>query len=255
MEAQNFVTFPTDGEETGEFISYLNYCRSANDIGITKRRFDTWRKKNDSEDILKHVDCYPKKLVEQMRLGAFPPEQLPLEMIKLLDHYKSLNFTWKEFATMESLNIKWLRSWRRQYDYDDLYDHLEDRELDELIMGYIADHPDRGEVMIIGCLRAAGFNVQRQRIRDSLNRVDPKGRQQRKHGAIKRRVYSVPGPHHLWHMDGYHKLRRFHLVIHAAIDGFTRLCTFARCNDNNEAATVLQDFLGGVKDFGCPSRV
>ena len=190
-----------------------------------------------------------------MRLGAFPPEQLPLEMIKLLDHYKSLNFTWKEFATMESLNIKWLRSWRRQYDYDDLYDHLEDRELDELIMGYIADHPDRGEVMIIGCLRAAGFNVQRQRIRDSLNRVDPKGRQQRKHGAIKRRVYSVPGPHHLWHMDGYHKLRRFHLVIHAAIDGFTRLCTFARCNDNNEAATVLQDFLGGVKDFGCPSRV
>jgi hypothetical protein len=82
------------------------------------------------------------------------------------------------------------------------------------------DHPERGEVMVNGCLRAAGLRVPRQRLRDSLNRVDEEGRKRRTHGTVRRRVYSVPGPHHLWHMDGYHKLKRFHLVIHAAVDGW-----------------------------------
>jgi hypothetical protein len=35
-----------------------------------------------------------------------------------------------------------------------------------------------------------------------------------------RTVYSVLGPHYLWHIDGNHKLnKRFALVIHAVIDG------------------------------------
>lgn len=67
--------------------------------------------------------------------------------------------------------------------------------------------------------------------------------------------YNVPGPYHLWHLDGHHKVKRYHLVTHAAIDGCTRLYTFARCNDNNEESTVMQDLEVGVREFGCPSRV
>jgi hypothetical protein len=50
-----------------------------------------------------------------MELGVFPPEELPTEMAKLLDFYKSLSLTWQQFATRESVNIKWLRSWRLRY--------------------------------------------------------------------------------------------------------------------------------------------
>jgi hypothetical protein len=71
----------------------------------------------------------------------------------------------------------------------------------------------------------------------------------------KRRVYWVPGPHHLWHIDGNHKLRRYNIVVSAAIDGFSRLCPYIRCSDNNTAITTLSHFEIGVTRYGCPSRV
>ena len=225
------------------------------ELQIQTDKLGRWRKKVNFEDVCRNVESYPQKLLDQMRSGVFSPEDLPHEMTKLLDEYKNLFLSWKQFAIAESVNIDWLRSWRVRYDYDDLYDDLDDDELDDFVTNCMIDHPERGEVMVGGCLRAAGLNIPRQRLRDSLNRVDPHGREERKRGTVQRRVYSVPGPHHLWHMDGYHKLNKFHLVIHAAVDGFTRLCTFARCNDNNEAATVKQDFLVGVEEFGCPSRI
>lgn len=176
-------------------------------------------------------------------------------MAKLLDEYISLSLTWKDFATQESVDLQWLRAWRRKYDYQKFYDDLHDDELDERVTSIMKDHPRRGEVTVTGCMRADGWRVTRQRLRDCLDRVDHEGRQERKSKTVKRRVYNIPGPHHLWHLDGHHKMKRFHLVIHAAVDGFTRLCTFARCNDNNEAHTVMQDFEVGVQEFGCPSRI
>lgn len=254
---------PDDENDSRRFKNYLNDARAreltwqqiADEVGVSKDRLDRWRKKNNYEDQLRNVHCYPNKLLDNMRLGAFGPENLPLEMMKLLDEYKSLSLTWTDFATRESVDLQWLRSWRRKYEYDELYDDLQDDDLDELVKSYMKDHPRRGEVMVTSCLRADGWRVPRQRLRDSLNRVDSEGRQERKSKTVKRRVYSVPGPHHLWHLDGHHKLKNFHLVIHAAVDGYTRLCTFVRCNDNNEARTVLQDFEVGVREFGCPSRV
>jgi hypothetical protein len=65
-------------------------------------------------------------------------------------------------------------------------------------------------------------------LRDSIKRVDSTGRQNRGHKKLKRREYKVPGPHHLWHLDGHHKLDRWKLVTHGCIDGFSsfqeRLC-------------------------------
>ena len=59
----------------------------------------------------------------------------------------------------------------------------------------------------------------------------------------------------LWHIDGYHKLIRWHLVIHGGVDGFSRLITFLNVSDNNQASTVLNHFVKGVNEFGLPSRV
>lgn len=94
--------------------------------------------------------------------------------------------------------------------------------------------------MLQGEFVAHGYKVSRERILRSLHRVDEEGCQRRKHRCLRRftygtdyfyfityvlfrRVYSVPYALALVHLDGHHKLcPRFHLVIHAAIDGFSR---------------------------------
>ena len=94
--------------------------------------------------------------------------------------------------------------------------------------------------------------IQRKRVREAIVRIS--GRQSRP-PPIQRRVYSVPGPNALWHLDGNHKLIRWKFVIHGAIDGFSRLVTFLQCSTNNCADTVLVSFITGTQEFGMPSRV
>ena len=79
--------------------------------------------------------------------------------------------------------------------------------------------PESGEKTISGRLRGQGINVQRQRVRDSLYRIDPSGVRAHCRNVLHRRQYSVPSPNALWHIDSYHKLIRWRLVIHGAIDG------------------------------------
>ena len=72
-------------------------------------------------------------------------------------------------------------------------------------------------------MKARGVVVQRHRLRDSIHRI--RGGQTFP-PTIQRRVYNVRGPNYLWHALGNHKLIRYRLVIHAAIDGFSRLITY-----------------------------
>ena len=48
---------------------------------------------------------------------------------------------------------------------------------------------------------------------------------------------------------------RYKLVIHAGIDGFSRLVTFIRCADNNRAKTVLENFVSATHQYGIPSPI
>ena len=115
--------------------------------------------------------------------------------------------------------------------------------------------PQCGEKIISGRLKSSGICVQRQRVRDSLQRIDPSGVRSRCRNVLQRRQYFVPSPNALWHIDGYHKLIRWRLVIHGAIDGFSRLIIFLKVPPNNKAETVLAAFLRGVEQYGLPSRV
>ena len=45
------------------------------------------------------------------------------------------------------------------------------------------------------------------------------------------------------------------MVIHGAIDGYSRLIIYMRIHTNNRADTMVKDFAKGLKDFGVPSRV
>lgn len=45
------------------------------------------------------------------------------------------------------------------------------------------------------------------------------------------------------------------MVLHGSVDGFTRTIIYLQCLSNNRASSVLSLFLGGVHNFGLPSRV
>ena len=109
---------------------------------------------------------------------------------------------------------------------------LSDDELDHLVVSL---HPQSGEKTVVGQLRSQGIKIQRERVRQSLQRVDPTGIESRARKVLHRRVYQVSSPNSLWHCDGYHKLIRWNMVIHGAIDGYSRLIMYLKVSSNNRA--------------------
>lgn len=66
--------------------------------------------------------------------------------------------------------------------------------------------PNGGEKTVSGRLKSYEILIKRERVREALRRVDPLGVRARCRSVLHRRVYSVPSPNALWHIDGYHKL-------------------------------------------------
>uniref|UniRef100_A0A7M5X4R2 Integrase catalytic domain-containing protein n=1 Tax=Clytia hemisphaerica TaxID=252671 RepID=A0A7M5X4R2_9CNID len=135
------------------------------------------------------------------------------------------------------------------------YTDIDDNQLDEVISEILRITPNSGERYTIGALRERGLHVQRNRIRQSILRLDPIGRECRRRRTVFRRQYHVHGPNSLWHIDGHHKLIRWRFVIHGGIDGYSRCCVFLRCSGNNKSTTVLEYFMRAVTNWGTPSRV
>ena len=113
---------------------------------------------------------------------------------------------------------------------------ISDAQLDEEVMHISSFHPECGEKTVHRRLKSKGIHVQRERIRQSLRRVDPTGVQARARQVLHRRVYNVPSPNALWNLDGYHKLIRWRIVIHGGIDGFSRLITYLKVSTNNQVS-------------------
>jgi hypothetical protein len=176
---------------------------------------------------------------------------------------------------------------RRQQDYGILISQLNeqmggpevpphseitDDQLDQHLATVVQDFPNFGRRLATASLRAIGVIVPEHRVRDSLTRVNGTpgtfgGRR------VHRRRYKVAGANSLWHHDGQHGryflclswlglwlrcrpgLIRWKIVIHAFIDGKTRLLVGIRAHNNNRAATVLALFLDCISVHGTPSRV
>ena len=50
-------------------------------------------------------------------------------------------------------------------------------------------------------------------------------------------------------------MNRWRLVVHGAVDGYSRLITFLDCNDNNRSSTVFALFNSGILKYGLPERI
>ena len=97
-----------------------------------------------------------------------------------------------------------------------------DEELDSLVSQVTRCNPKCGEKSVTGRLKSVGILVQQERVRESLRRVDPNGGMSRFATVFHRRVYAVHSPNALWHIDGYHKLIRWKIVIHGGIEPISR---------------------------------
>lgn len=152
------------------------------------------------------------------------------------------------------------------------FDALSAGDLDNIIRDYKKTRPSSGIGYVLGHIRRLGLRVQRRKVVASMHRLDRLGMALRQRRTIVRRKYKTSRPNSMNHMDGYHKLIRWGIVVHGGIDGFSRLVgpplrafcllltwkgqiTALRAHSNNRASTVLKLFKSGVAKYGTPSRV
>ena len=98
--------------------------------------------------------------------------------------------------------------------------------------------------MIIGhLLSSTNIRASRNHIRESIVRVDPFCRSKRSCSRLIRHDYVNLGPHHMWHIDGHHKLIRYGLITHGGVDGCSRVITYMRLNNNNTTFTAFDSYI------------
>lgn len=173
-------------------------------------------------------------------------------------HLRALGFKWKDIA--ELLLVSRWTLWRRVRELgiseETGFTIIGNTDLDEIVRAFMNVQGGLvGYSMVHGHLRSKGINVQRQRIRASISRVDPINCRLRWATVVSRRAYSVPGPNSLWHIDGHHSLITWGFVIHGCIDGYSRLICFLKCSTNNRKETVEGLFLQSVEKYSWPSRI
>lgn len=196
-----------------------------------------------------------RSFVQKQFTGGRPRKIINESAIKLL---RQQGYSWSKIGKTFGCSSSTIM--RRKYENNipdtiPPYSDLTNDELDEIIKSIKRENNFFGLYMIMGSLRSKGYRIPRQRVKESIRRVDAIGLVIRWSSIIPRRVYHVAGPNALWHLDGNHKLIRWKFVIHAAIDGYSRLITFIHCSGNNKASTVFRYFKGGIDNFGVPSRV
>ena len=109
-----------------------------------------------------------------------------------------------------------------------------DEAIDSIIYDFVARHGSTtGETYPRGHLK------KRRRIRESLNRIDPRNTALGWGDVVSGKVYFVPWLNSLWHLGGHRSLIRWGFVIHGYIDGYSCRIIFLHCSTNNLSITVL----------------
>ena len=182
-----------------------------------------------------------------------PPLSLSVEQVELMRESK---FTWQEIsdALLVSRTTLWRRLKKCGYSFQS-YTDISDQELIDILGSLQLQFPNTGLPIMSGHLESMGIHVQRRRLIEALQTVDPVGRSQRWRSVVHRRTYNVPGPNSLWHIDGHHSLIRWRIVVHGGMDGYSQIIVYLNASTNNCAHTVFNLFWKATQVFGVPSRV
>lgn len=172
--------------------------------------------------------------------------------INIVNELRIRKVKWIDVCKDLKMSKSKVNEWRRRINYKDPLLKPTPNVLDTVVSSYCVGYSNRGEREAWGHVQ--GLDVTRDELRASINRVDSEGRERRRCIYIKRVEYSVPGPHHLWHFDGCHRLIQYGFVVHGCIDGFSRSIMYLHCSNNNRANTVLELFKSATAIHGIPSR-
>lgn len=101
-----------------------------------------------------------------------------------------------------------------------------------------------------------GLRISQNTTRLLLGLMDPEGVALRRHGRLHRRQYICKGPNHVWHIDGWDKLKQFGFAVHACIDGFSRKVLWLHVGrSNNNPAIIAGYYLKTIKRLNCVPRI
>ena len=248
---ENFV-----GVLVGMTYQLENHSRSSGILGLLRQllHYSFQQAENIRKKLGHHNDlgCCPNFAVTTSRTGARPRFLLAKDQLQEL---RETGMSWKAIALC--LNISESTLYRRvnEFNLNQNFTAMSDQDLDELLRSIIGLTPRAGETYIRGSLRSRGIIVERRRVGGRLQEINPIGRAERRSLAIQRRVYNVPAPNCLWHIDTNHKLIAWRFVFHGCIDGYSRTIIYVRCANNNLASTAAHYFLDGISEYGLPSRV
>ena len=117
-----------------------------------------------------------------------------------LEHLSSLGFTWTDIANILQVSRMTLYRRRREYGMVDPVDSLEQDELETVLRQLRIEFPTAGEIMVQGQLRAMGYRISRERVRQAIRVTDPLNSAMRWRSLTPTRPYSVPSPNSLWHI-------------------------------------------------------
>ncbi|GBB95202.1 hypothetical protein RclHR1_24990002 [Rhizophagus clarus] len=196
-----------------------------------------------------------KRFVKKLQTGGRPKFIINFKAIRLL---REQEFSWIKIDEIFEVSASTIKRLRQEHNIEDPiqpYSSLLDDNLDVVVRRLKQENPFSGIRILMGTLKSEDVRITRQRLQNSIRRVDAFRNISRAIRTITRRVYKVAGPNALWHIDGNHKLIRWKFVIHAGIDGYSRMITYIHCSGNNKSQTVFQYFRKGTYEFGIPSRI
>ncbi|CAD6939676.1 unnamed protein product, partial [Tilletia laevis] len=145
------------------------------------------------------------------------PGELLLELVEL-------GFRDADIAIMLDCSPGTIYRRRKEMGIEKWNTSIDEQALIEHLVKLRSMHSDTvGERGTMGALNSLGIRVSRSKLRTAIKALDPIGVTSRWTKYLKRREYYVPFVNSLWHIDGHHKLIRWKIVIHGAIDGKSRL--------------------------------
>ncbi|KAJ8316056.1 hypothetical protein KUTeg_006070 [Tegillarca granosa] len=88
----------------------------------------------------------------------------------------------------------------------------------------------------------------RDMVMKAMREIEPEGVEFRRRRRKTRRIYHSIGPNHVWHIDGYDKLKPYGFSVHGCIDGYSRKIMWLHVGPtNNDPAVVAYLFVKCVK--------